>query len=73
MGSITNFNLKCPFCGDECLIQEIYYKSYERELFCPNCGYNKFYKYTYDENCDVIKKDKFKNSYPDNLVITEEK
>lgn len=68
MGSVTNFDEKCPRCGKNNMFEDYYYKTGEGSYSCNACGmyHRAFFKHNHDGN--VVMKD---TEYPldGNLVM----
>jgi DNA-directed RNA polymerase subunit RPC12/RpoP len=70
MGSVM-MPMECPHCGSENCTDDYYYKTGEEYAFCPDCGYERIFRYKRDENGQLIKKDEAKDFEFDNLVTEE--
>jgi uncharacterized Zn finger protein (UPF0148 family) len=79
MGSTVS-EVRCDLCGNDNCIEELYYKTGELNIFCPDCGYyyssrlerNENGKLFKDENGDIkLNIDECKNPYGSFRIETE--
>jgi len=69
MGSILDY-IECPRCKQENCVDDIYYKTGEESIFCPNCGYQRSFFYK-EVDGKYLKKDESKGYEFENLVSEE--
>ena len=54
MGSVISFEETCPFCGKQKMAYDYYYKSGERYVYCPECGYSQSVSLRRNQRHEII-------------------
>lgn len=67
MGSVQS-EMECPRCKSEGCLTEYYYKNHEEFIFCPECGYQKIYRWKRNGEGHLCKKDDSLGYEFDNLI-----